>query len=543
MERSCPDWHLRPGSLPLDPSPATTRAMVPPGAPVSLAAPTNADASVLSTARTLADVLAAGGHTLLSLDLERTVLWKSRQSPDATVAAWHATHGLLSMLSRARCESTLRHNLTTFARCVDVLGYRARAFSLSMLSAPHIQISWRPQLPQGGPPDSFSPNDEFHPVESAANTADPNAPAIVVIHREERSIAFSKPRSDSATDTITYMLPRNAQSWAATQPTEHHLLPPTPSHIQPPVQHVSQQQMQQSPLTQVYTRALQVQPSMPTAAMSSQDGLGASLLSTDDRARAPFHNPRSLPPLTGHAATLPSVHELEGRQSRDPHLRAMPALSMHSAPARPEPLVSAQTASLGRALALGSTMDARAPQPPPAQDYLFGSAPLPHDHAPWQIGASTITTATAPPKEELSIANALVSSTQNYSRRARGGAAAEQRQCANCSTRQTRQWVRGERSCWLCHSCGQFWRKNGYGRPAGLWNRPTFKRSRRKRSSSAPTVGLPARSHTGAGAAHDAANLISTPSAAIPSATVALTGVQPLFPHLGGVSERGSQQQ
>lgn len=54
------------------------------------------------------------------------------------------------------------------------------------------------------------------------------------------------------------------------------------------------------------------------------------------------------------------------------------------------------------------------------------------------------------------------------------------RKCTNCGNTQTRQWVRGEGQAWLCHSCGQFWRKNGYSRPRTLWNRPTFKRSSRK---------------------------------------------------------------
>lgn len=54
------------------------------------------------------------------------------------------------------------------------------------------------------------------------------------------------------------------------------------------------------------------------------------------------------------------------------------------------------------------------------------------------------------------------------------------RKCTNCGNMQTRQWVRGEGQAWLCHSCGQFWRKNGYPRPRTLWNRPTFKRSSRK---------------------------------------------------------------
>lgn len=57
------------------------------------------------------------------------------------------------------------------------------------------------------------------------------------------------------------------------------------------------------------------------------------------------------------------------------------------------------------------------------------------------------------------------------------------RQCGNCMAFQTRQWVRGNGQTWLCHSCGQFWRKNGYARPKALWNRPTFKRSSRKRKS------------------------------------------------------------
>lgn len=57
------------------------------------------------------------------------------------------------------------------------------------------------------------------------------------------------------------------------------------------------------------------------------------------------------------------------------------------------------------------------------------------------------------------------------------------RWCANCETMASRQWVRGEGGVWLCHSCGQFWRKNGFSRPQKLWNRPTFKRAPRSRGT------------------------------------------------------------
>lgn len=59
-------------------------------------------------------------------------------------------------------------------------------------------------------------------------------------------------------------------------------------------------------------------------------------------------------------------------------------------------------------------------------------------------------------------------------------AAKSARRCSNCAATTTRQWVRGENQSWLCHSCGQFWRKNGHPRPKALWNRPTFRRSSRK---------------------------------------------------------------
>lgn len=63
------------------------------------------------------------------------------------------------------------------------------------------------------------------------------------------------------------------------------------------------------------------------------------------------------------------------------------------------------------------------------------------------------------------------------------------RVCSNCGVMQTRQWVRGENQLWLCHSCGQFWRKNGYSRPRALWNRPTFKRTSRKLKVTSHGVG------------------------------------------------------
>lgn len=65
-------------------------------------------------------------------------------------------------------------------------------------------------------------------------------------------------------------------------------------------------------------------------------------------------------------------------------------------------------------------------------------------------------------------------------RRGTKGVSTHSRVCNNCAQSDTRQWVRGENQVWLCHSCGQFWRKNGYARPRALWGRPTFKRSSRK---------------------------------------------------------------
>eukprot|EP00172_Hildenbrandia_rubra_P002183 Plantae.Rhodophyta-Hildenbrandia_rubra.ctg2876.p1 GENE.Plantae.Rhodophyta-Hildenbrandia_rubra.ctg2876~~Plantae.Rhodophyta-Hildenbrandia_rubra.ctg2876.p1 ORF type:complete len:920 (-),score=155.48 Plantae.Rhodophyta-Hildenbrandia_rubra.ctg2876:3574-6333(-) len=54
------------------------------------------------------------------------------------------------------------------------------------------------------------------------------------------------------------------------------------------------------------------------------------------------------------------------------------------------------------------------------------------------------------------------------------------RVCSNCSSMETRQWVRGKsHGQWLCHSCGQFWRKNKKMRPRNLWFRPKFKRQRK----------------------------------------------------------------
>jgi hypothetical protein len=70
--------------------------------------------------------------------------------------------------------------------------------------------------------------------------------------------------------------------------------------------------------------------------------------------------------------------------------------------------------------------------------------------------------------------------------------------CSNCGTSQTRQWVKYNilskpinhdtlfedevPTQWLCHRCGQYWRKNGIQRPESLWCRPLFKRRRRESS-------------------------------------------------------------
>lgn len=58
------------------------------------------------------------------------------------------------------------------------------------------------------------------------------------------------------------------------------------------------------------------------------------------------------------------------------------------------------------------------------------------------------------------------------------------RVCNNCGVSETRQWVSGRKEIeeWLCHPCGQYWRKNGTPRPAELYNRPVLRRTPRKRS-------------------------------------------------------------
>jgi hypothetical protein len=61
--------------------------------------------------------------------------------------------------------------------------------------------------------------------------------------------------------------------------------------------------------------------------------------------------------------------------------------------------------------------------------------------------------------------------------------------CSNCSSTQTRQWVKYEspsacnqqgKAQRLCHRCGQYWRKNSTHRPESLWNRPIHRRRRRE---------------------------------------------------------------
>jgi RNA polymerase subunit RPABC4/transcription elongation factor Spt4 len=70
--------------------------------------------------------------------------------------------------------------------------------------------------------------------------------------------------------------------------------------------------------------------------------------------------------------------------------------------------------------------------------------------------------------------------------------------CSNCGTSETRQWVKYSilskpenheipleaevHTQWLCHRCGQYWRKNGIQRPESLWHRPLVKRCRRESS-------------------------------------------------------------
>lgn len=56
------------------------------------------------------------------------------------------------------------------------------------------------------------------------------------------------------------------------------------------------------------------------------------------------------------------------------------------------------------------------------------------------------------------------------------------RTCLNCFKGTSRQWVRkfkGE-SKWLCHACGQYWRKNRRDRPSELWQKPVLRRNSKR---------------------------------------------------------------
>lgn len=52
------------------------------------------------------------------------------------------------------------------------------------------------------------------------------------------------------------------------------------------------------------------------------------------------------------------------------------------------------------------------------------------------------------------------------------------RACRNCGTSVTRQWLKGPED-WLCHRCGQYWRKNKRARPSEFWRRPVHTRAAR----------------------------------------------------------------
>lgn len=55
------------------------------------------------------------------------------------------------------------------------------------------------------------------------------------------------------------------------------------------------------------------------------------------------------------------------------------------------------------------------------------------------------------------------------------------RECSNCCTNTSRQWLRKFKAEdeWLCHACGQYWRKNKRDRPSEFWQKPVVKRTSR----------------------------------------------------------------
>ncbi len=523
--------------------------------------PTGPDASVLSACRTLVIVLTEGGHSLLSIEMERTVLWKSRQTVERTAAAWHATHGLLSLLSRESGDATLRHNLTTFARCVDVLGYRARGFAIAHDSAPHLKLIWRPHSASStAPTGTFSTSEHFSPVTSEPfqNIVNPNT--MIVIHRDERSLStsFARPRTASS-DNFTYMISRTvrgssssagaapaaAAAWGEPFVSNQ---PPTPQpqpQIQTPAAIAAMSQLGMQPPAGVAAAATgniapqhpQTAPPTPAAAAAAaftsaplQSAMGEPMthpFAPDIPVQCMYSQPMALPPMRGQSSSLPPVRELEARQKHEPQTSNMMALGL-----------TAPMHSLAAVQPIAPPIDTRIP---PSHESLFGEVQMTHSLLPvasqWPTampppsGTTAMSTTTALPTLPI----ATVTRTRQSSR----SVAASQRSCTNCGTSVTRQWVRGERSAWLCHSCGQFWRKNGYHRPAGLWNRPTFKRSRRKRTGATTTQGSSAtRSST---PAPTIAPVTSTPvTFPPPTSSIGLgSAVDPLFREPGSGSGGG----
>lgn len=518
-----------------------------PGGSASLPASTTvlggADGGLVSACRTLVYIAAAGGNTIVSAEFERTVLWRSRQRVETTSATWHAASGYLSLLSRNQGEQTLRHNLSTFARCVDLLGYRARSFGVLHPNVSHLKLIWRPQPSSATPPPgTFSALDTFNPCHTEAAPTDVTAPAVIVVHREERALAA--PRT-SQPDTLSYLLPRNLRGWqhaAGTNPEQPAVSMgtlgaslPMASMAPLPLQHHPQQHQHQ------YAAAA-------TAQSNPMDNFPSVV----------YSSAFSLPPMRGTTSTLPPVREL-----------ANGGVGAATAAAAVQPAHDPQTASM---LAYAFTGNAAHQV---RQQSMFGESMS--QALQWNPTVGEHTTATrtrAPgtggvPGVSVSIGPqaALPHTTPQHGwkepRRSRNPNA-QMRSCTNCGTRQTRQWVRGERAAWLCHSCGQFWRKNGVHRPAQLWNRPTFKRSRRKRpdamssstgstsrastacASAAASASTPAQTQaTNTSNAVPAPSTINLPpvvTAIQPSTSVTLGGVEPLYrdAHTGARAGRGS---
>lgn len=430
MDAPSPDWDL--AATPGGP-PNHAGAHFAPPSPAKMQSPAVRDAcpdhGLIEACKTLKQffLLTAGLYSV-DITVHRAARWPARPHP--ALDARHTAHALLQSMLDPRPDS-VQHNLRLFARCIAVIGYEAPTVVVVSSAAPHTKSVWTVVPPANPGFMDYNLEKTDKPRNAAYPLPAINTTVTVFVNPPPA------PAQRTQGDTVSYVLTASAPAPAAGRPGAA----PGAQAAHPAV-FLQQSQLQ-----------TQLQPQLQSQLQLQQDHQLQQLQPAGPTSAQPLpplrQQPLVLPPLSQIGPAVPTSHPVD--------LTDFPGHPTHAEFAHPSPGASA--APSAPAVPFWSQAGAA---PGVLQHELLGgvSPSLPAGQPRARVGAPAGAAAGA------------------YAAAARGTPA--RRKCSNCGTVTTRQWVRGENNCWLCHSCGQFWRKNGYARPASLWNRPTFKRSRRK---------------------------------------------------------------